>query len=96
MAVKEISCKLPAVITIADVELLHDQLLGIISTDSPCLDASEVERIDTAAFQQLVAFCTALKKTNTQLVWTGCSEIFLASAKQIGLKDALGLSDQAA
>ncbi|HSG62149.1 MAG TPA: STAS domain-containing protein [Pseudomonadales bacterium] len=90
------SYKLPDVVTIAEIEALHDALLALMSSDSPTLDASAVERIDTAALQQLVAFNVALQNINTELLWGACSDLFLASVEQIGLKDALGLKDQAA
>lgn len=90
------SYKLPDVVTIAEIEALHDALQALMSSDSPTLDASAVERIDTAALQQLVAFNAALQNINTELLWGACSDLFLASVEQIGLKDALGLKDQAA
>lgn len=89
-------CVLPAVLTIAEIEGLHDTLQAMTSVDHPTLDASEIERIDTAAIQQLLAFTKALHNTNTTITWDGCSDIFLASVEQLGLKDALGLNQQAA
>ncbi|MEY3018608.1 MAG: hypothetical protein RL336_1743 [Pseudomonadota bacterium] len=87
---------LPAALTIAEVEGLHDALQAMISSDHPCLDASEVERIDTAAIQQILAFSKALQNTNTSLAWHACSDVFIASVEQIGLKDALGLEREVA
>lgn len=87
---------LPAVLTIAEVEGLHDALQAMISSDHPCLDASSVERVDTAAIQQILAFSKTLQSTNTSLAWEACSDIFMASVAQLGLKDALGLEGDVA
>lgn len=90
------SYTLPDVVTIADIEALHDALEALVSSDKPTIDASQVARIDTAALQQLLSFQIALQSINTEIVWQGCSDVFLASVAQVGLKNALGLANRAA
>lgn len=82
--------KLPAVITIAEAEILHDGLVALQTKSSPCIDISDVERIDTSAFQQLLAFKKSLENTNAKLVWCGASDVFTGAAKQLGIHSALG------
>ncbi len=84
--------QLPAVLTIADADALHEKLLTLQTQSTPTIDASQVERIDTAAFQQLLAFKLSLVNTDNQLHWQGLSEVFMQSAKQLGLERALSLA----
>lgn len=89
------SYAIPEVVTIAEIESLHDALQSLTESDGPVLDASAVQRVDTAAMQQFLTFKLALQNTNTELAWGECSDVFIASAKQLGLINALGLSDKA-
>jgi anti-anti-sigma regulatory factor len=83
------SWALPAVVTIAEAEILHDGLVSLQTKSSPSLDASAVERIDTSAFQQLLAFKKSLENTNSKLIWVGVSDVFVSAAKQLGIHAAL-------
>ena len=55
------------------------------------VDASAVERIDTAGLQLLLGFAARLKLTERRLVWQGVSPAFRHSVTQLGLDHALGL-----
>ncbi|ORU93229.1 MAG: hypothetical protein A6F70_04960 [Cycloclasticus sp. symbiont of Bathymodiolus heckerae] len=62
---------------------------AVAAGDSVVLDASEVESVDTAGLQLLVAFVqhAALKKCEFE--WRAPSDAFLEIAKLMGLSDAL-------
>jgi anti-anti-sigma regulatory factor len=57
------------------------------------VDASAVDRVDTAGLQLLIAFAARLKLIERQLVWQGVSPALRAGARQLGLVEALGLPE---
>jgi anti-anti-sigma regulatory factor len=59
------------------------------------VDASSVERIDTAGLQLLLGFAARLKLMDRRLVWQGVSPAVRQGAAQLGLGSALGLTEAA-
>ncbi len=58
-------------------------------SDNIDIDASAVERIDTAGFQILVSFCRALEKSGRKARITQASDTFCSNAKLLGLEPYL-------
>ncbi len=54
------------------------------------LDASRVERVDTAALQLLAAFCRAVRDGGLTLSWHGISPALADAAAILGLSETLG------
>jgi len=85
--------RLPAQCTIRDAAALLGQLLLHIEQSSPVyIDASQVERVDTAALQLLVAFLRDRKAEQRAVVWLDCSDAMVRAARALGLAGALSLS----
>lgn len=55
------------------------------------LDASQVEKADTAGVQALVAGTMRLKQSGKSFRWSGCSAPLRSAAQLLGLADALEL-----
>jgi len=55
------------------------------------IDASAVEKIDTAGLQLLVAFKRGLQDTNRGLTWRATAPELHRAAAQLGLSAPLGL-----
>lgn len=56
------------------------------------IDASAVERIDTASLQLLAAFVRDLRADHRLVEWTNCSAVLRRAAHSLGLTDALELA----
>jgi anti-anti-sigma regulatory factor len=56
------------------------------------IDASAVERIDTASLQLLAAFVRDLRGDERSVEWTECSAVLRRAANSLGLETALGLA----
>ena len=56
------------------------------------VDGTQVEHIDTAGLQLLVAFAQAQAKAGRALQWSGASEQLLRSSLRIGLDAVLGIT----
>lgn len=84
---------LPAQLTIGDAEAFHDSLMPLLEQSAALIDASQVDRIDTAAFQQLLALKNSLAASDIPIQWVALSERFVQSAKQLGLDEVLGISN---
>ena len=56
------------------------------------IDASAVQRIDTAALQLLAAFVRDLRADGRVVEWTECSTALRRAADSLGLADALDLA----
>jgi anti-anti-sigma regulatory factor len=56
------------------------------------IDASAVERIDTASLQLLAAFVRDLRTDHRLVEWTGCSAVLRRAAHSLGLTGALELA----
>ncbi|UJJ50158.1 MULTISPECIES: STAS domain-containing protein [Rhodanobacter] len=83
---------LPADCRIAAQAALKTQLLGALEHGaSVVLDASQVERVDTAALQLLVLLRRELQARGGALDWRGASEAFNEAAGLLGLARILEL-----
>ena len=77
---------------ISNVGELHKQLSQTLEGGQPIvMDASQVERADTAALQMLSAFCQAARTQGVTVTWREPSEVFTGSARLLGLTQMLGL-----
>lgn len=72
-------------------ELRKELLLRLERTAPISIDASEVERIDTASLQVLVAFTRDCKAAGRAIEWTGVAPALADSARLLDLSSALGL-----
>lgn len=59
------------------------------------IDASAVDRIDTAGFQVLVSFCRAVEKSGRKVSVSVASDVFSANARLLGLESYLPLAAEA-
>ncbi|HXZ58778.1 MAG TPA: STAS domain-containing protein [Steroidobacteraceae bacterium] len=85
--------RLPAQCTIRDAAQLLGRLLLHIEQSSPVyIDAAQVERVDTAALQLLVAFLSDRKSEQRAVVWLDVSDAMLRAARGLGLAAALALA----
>jgi phospholipid transport system transporter-binding protein len=86
--------RLPPQCTIRDAAQLLGQLLLHIEQSSPVyIDAAQVERVDTAALQLLVAFLRDRKAEQRAVVWLDCSDALARAARALGLAGALYLAN---
>lgn len=65
-----------------------DDLLA--SAKALVLDASGVQRIDTAALQLIAAFCRAARDAGLPVQWRDASPVLRDAAALLGLEEALG------
>lgn len=85
--------RLPPQCTIRDAAQLLGQLLLHIEQSAPVyIDAAQVERVDTAALQLLVAFLHDRKAEERPVVWLDCSEAMVRAARALGLARELALA----
>ncbi len=78
--------KLPTLCTISAVEQLRALLLQRIEEPEALrLDATAVERIDTAGLQLLIAFLRDRKARQAKVIWVGCSDPLLRAAQTLGV-----------
>ncbi|MCG8613500.1 MAG: STAS domain-containing protein [Pseudomonadales bacterium] len=72
---------------IASAEALAHQLEELFRTGAPVdIDASEVERIDTAVAQILYSFFVSMQQSGLQVVLQRPSEAFIECVTRLGLK----------
>ncbi|HVP35020.1 MAG TPA: STAS domain-containing protein [Steroidobacteraceae bacterium] len=85
--------RLPAQCTIRDAAALLGRLLLHIEQSSPVyIDAAQVERVDTATLQLLVAFLHDRKSEQRAVVWLDVSEAMMRAARALGLARELALA----
>jgi len=85
--------RLPAQCSIRDAAQLLAQLMLRIEHSAPVyIDAAQVERVDTAALQLLVAFLNDRKAQQRAVVWLDCSDALMRAARSLGLMGALALA----
>lgn len=85
--------KLPENLTIASVNQIHEQFESLVETkdcDQIQLQASDVERTDTAGVQLLLALVLASKERQIGIVWEKPSAKLCSAATLLGLDNALG------
>jgi phospholipid transport system transporter-binding protein len=80
--------RLPADCRMTELPALREQCLA---TPSSTLDATAVERVDTAALQLLVAFHRDALTRGGKITWTGVSTPLREAAERLGLIQALAL-----
>ena len=79
--------------TLRDVTAFQAELAERLDDNGPVLiDASAVERIDTATLQLLVAFVRDLRADARVVEWTDCSPVLRRAAHALGLAVALDLA----
>ena len=79
--------KLPSSITIEQVEALHKVLREPDYSQRLKLDASDVQSIDTAGAQLLLAANQRLSTHGGAIEWLNCPEVMVEALTQIGLAD---------
>ncbi|MCV6639331.1 STAS domain-containing protein [Candidatus Albibeggiatoa sp. nov. NOAA] len=82
-----IKISLNPILTIADVEELHNQLKQYLGKRVQ-LSGKNVQRIDTASLQLLLAF---MLKADITVCWVDYSEYLCESARLLGISTPLGL-----
>jgi ABC-type transporter Mla MlaB component len=83
---------LGAHLTLREAVPLRVELLERVDVVDPVgLDASGVQKVDTAGLQVLLAFTDQRRKAGNQVAWTGCSEPLRKAACQLAIEAALGL-----
>ncbi len=84
---------LDADVAISGAAELKGRLLRLLETPGAVsIDASNVQRIDTAGLQLLCAFRKSLNEAGRALEWTAPSPAFTDGADRVGLTDLLGLT----
>ena len=79
------------VLDIAGARQLYNELnAALIGAKALVLDASRVQRIDTAALQLLAAFAHATRATGLPLRWHAASTALCEAAALFGLNETLG------
>ena len=90
---KPVVVDLPSNLTIATAETLHEQLEPLLNgSDDIVLNASAVERADTAGLQVLLAFSKALEARSVAITWSVPAKPLVDAAEQLGLKQLLALT----
>jgi ABC-type transporter Mla MlaB component len=79
--------------TLRDVTTLQAELADRLDDSGTVqIDASAVQRIDTAALQLLAAFVRDLRADARLVEWTECSAALRRAAHSLGLTSALDLA----
>ena len=89
---KEHEILLESTLDISHVETLHQQLEeALVDGHRVTMDASNIEKIDTAALQIILAFVQQAEKQSLNFTWKFPSKIFIDYAKMLGLTEKLKL-----
>ena len=84
--------KLEGVVNIAKADALHHEMEEILTKNSATvIDASELQRIDTAVLQLLASFMKSMSAANLSVSWGGVTDELIAAAKLLGLEQVLSL-----
>jgi anti-anti-sigma regulatory factor len=83
--------RLPADCRLAAQAAVKAQLQEALRRDEVVLDAERVERIDTAALQQLLLFRRELDSRGGTLRWHGVNQVVVEAASLLGLEALLNL-----
>ena len=84
---------LPSQCLLRDVVEYRARLLNCMDALSVSIDASAVERIDTAFMQVLLAFVRDRIAAHASVAWLNINDTFIGAAKVLGLQSALALPD---
>lgn len=86
------SVTLPANCSIKEVAALRESLCAVLDApESVSIDASAVERIDTATLQLLYAFVRDRFAADREVVWQGVTGQLSEAARLLGVRDLLNL-----
>ena len=78
---------LEAALGIADARVLHEKLNAALAAATPVvMDASRVERLDTAVMQVLTGFCRAARERSLALTWQNPSPALQQAVRLLGLE----------
>ncbi|MGH1438801.1 MAG: STAS domain-containing protein [Cellvibrionaceae bacterium] len=92
MATKKATVKCGEALTISNVADLHTKLTSALESSSNIeLDVHEVEKVDTAGLQLLVALHNELEKSDGNLTWKAPSEAFTEAVAVTGMTPYLTL-----
>ena len=79
------------VLDIMGARHLYSTLNTVLAQAKPVeLDASRIERVDTAALQLVAAFCRAAHDAGLALHWQGVSPALTEAVTLLGLSQTLG------
>jgi anti-anti-sigma factor len=80
-------------LTIANAANLHEQLQKALAKNSTIeLEASTVEKVDTAGLQVIVALSRELEKSGGNIVWKNPSEKVVHAVSTLGLNPFLAMN----
>lgn len=88
---KATTVKLPADCRLAAQTALKAQLEEVLHDGEIVLDATGLERVDTAALQLLVLFRRELEQHGGTLSWLGANDVLAEAAGVLGLEQLLNL-----
>jgi len=89
---ENIALELDALLDISVVEKLHEALNEITqSGDVINLDARNVERLDTAAFQLLYSYQQSMDKKHASVFFVNPSDAFMDNATLLGMHEVLNI-----
>ena len=78
--------------TIRTINSLQTELAERLDESGPLqIDATAVDRVDTAGLQLLAAFVRDVRAEQRTVEWVGCSDAMRKAATALGLDGALGL-----
>lgn len=83
---------LPTNLTISNLKDLHDEMEVMIEKndfDNVSIEAKNVERVDTAGIQLLLAFKKSLKEREIAINWQHPTEQLRTAAAMLGLDEKL-------
>lgn len=83
---------LPAECVIAGAGSLRESLVSLANVGDVTLDASAVQRLDTASLQLLTAFVRERRAADRAVNWSGVPALLAERAQLLGLADALAFA----
>jgi ABC-type transporter Mla MlaB component len=83
---------LPAECVIANAGSLRESLVSLAKVADLTLDASALQRLDTACLQLLAAFVCERRMADHAISWTGAPALLADRAQLLGLAEALALA----
>lgn len=85
--------KLEGSLDISKVDSLFEQFQNCLTKGADLtVEAEDVNRVDTASLQLLLAFHSEFKKSGYQWAWGSYSEDLSTAANLLGVYDLLGLT----
>ncbi|OUR90526.1 hypothetical protein A9Q81_18735 [Gammaproteobacteria bacterium 42_54_T18] len=89
---ENVALELEVLLDISVVEKLHESLNEITQNgDVINLDARNVERMDTAAFQLLYSYQQSMDKKHASVFFVNPSEAFIDNATLLGMHEILNI-----